>query len=160
MIKWKKGKDFLVKYEKHKRERANKKDTDFILSGPWKKYLREEEGFLVFAVDGEWVRNNLCVIFGAGGHGYVHEFIPLREIWVSTHHFEGCGCANLTGRDQEVSRQYFDSTVIHEITEYNEMKKGITFFEAHEIALEKEREIGILIDPHTEVDFKDRIKVF
>jgi hypothetical protein len=144
--------NYLVEYEKEKRKRATQKDNTFILSGHWKKYIRDEDGFKVFAVDGEWVRNNLGIIFGAGGHGCVHEFIPLNEIWISTHHYDGCGCDNLKSKDQEVSNQYFESTVIHEITEFREMVAGMTFWEAHEIALEKEREIGILKDPHTEVD--------
>ena len=144
--------DLVISYERQKRERAVRKDAAFVLSGPWKRFVREQDGFSVFAVDGEWVRNNLEVIFGAGGHGYVHEFIPLGEIWVSTHHYDGCGCDNLKSIDQPVSQQYFDSTVIHEITEFGEMKGGKTFWEAHQIALDKEREVGILKDPHTEVD--------
>jgi len=152
MIELKQNDGFLIEYEREKRERADSKDNDFTLSGHWKRFVRNENGFRVFAVDGEWVRDNLCVVFGAGGHGYVHEFIPLEEIWISTHHYDGCGCSNLKSVDQEVSQQYFDSTVIHEITEFEEMKAGKTFFEAHEIALDKEREAGILVDPHTEVD--------
>jgi hypothetical protein len=142
----------IVEYEKRKRERATNKDVNFLLSGPWKRYVKDEDHFQIFSVDGEWVRNNLSVIFGAGGHGYVHEFIPLSEIWVSSHHYEGCGCDNLKSVDQRVSQQYFDSTIIHEITEFKAMLGGMTFWEAHEIALAKENEIGILKDPHTEVD--------
>lgn len=116
---------------------ARLKDSGFILTGEWKKFVREEKGFLVYAVDGEWIRNNLSVIFGQGGHGYVHEFIPLDEIWISTHH----------RNRSSVSKEYFNSTVIHEIKEYKEMKKGRSFWEAHQIALEEERKAGILEDP-------------
>jgi hypothetical protein len=72
--------------------RAKKKDRRFVLSGKWKKFVRKEKRLKIYAVDGEWVRNNLSIIFGHGGHGYVHEFIPLDEIWVATHHFPRCGC--------------------------------------------------------------------
>lgn len=135
--------------------RARKKDKNFILKGKWKKFVRTQDGFKIFSVDGAWVRNNLSVIFDHGGHGYVHEFIPLDEIWISTHHFHEtkwnqCGCNNIK-KNQKVSKNYFDSCVIHEITEFKEMKKGKIFWTAHQIALNKEREIGLLPDPETEI---------
>lgn len=120
-------------------KRGEGKDKKFVLKGKWKKFVRKQDGFSVYAVDGEWVRNNLSIIFGHGGHGYVHEFIPLNEIWVATHHFENCGCSNVKN-GQKFSQQYFDSTVIHEIAEFKEMEKGLIFWEAHQIALEKEKE--------------------
>lgn len=132
-------------------KRGDKKDGRFILAGPWKKFIRKQDGFNIFAVDGEWIRNNLSIIFGHGGHGYVHEFIPLNEIWLATHHFEGCDCSNIK-KGQKVSQRYFDSTAIHEITEFKEMKKGVTYWRAHQIALRKEIEVGILKNPHIEVD--------
>lgn len=128
---------FLSELEAEIQKRAEKKDKNFVLSGRWKKFVREEEDFLVYAVDGEWARNNLSAIFGQGGHGYVHEFIPLNEIWIATHHPDG----------SRASKEYFDSTVIHEITEHKEMSRGKSFQEAHQKALEKEREVGILEDP-------------
>ena len=133
-------------------KRARKKDKKFILSGKWKKFIRIQDGLKIYAVDGEWVRNNISVIFGHGGHGYVHEFIPNDEIWIGTRHFEGCDCENLVKKEQKVSQKYFDSTVIHEITEFKEMKKGRSYWKAHQIALRKEIEIGILKDPHREVN--------
>ena len=132
-------------------KRGNKKDKKFVLTGKWKKLVRNQEGFKVFKVDGEWVRNNLSVIFNHGGHGYVHEFIPINEIWVATHHPENCNCSN-TKKEQKLSQEYFDSTVIHEISELKEMKKGSIFWKAHQIALQKEKEAGILKNPHKEVN--------
>ena len=131
-------------------KRGKKKDKRFVLTGKWKKFVRKQDGFKIFAVDGEWVRNNLSVIFGHGGHGYVHEFIPLNEIWVATHHFEGCECRNVK-KGQKASQQYFDSTTLHEIAEFKEMKKGMSFWKAHQIALQKETEAGSLKDPHLEL---------
>lgn len=127
-----------------------KKDKKFGLSGKWKKFSRNQDGFKIFAVDGDWIRNNLSVIFGHGGHGYVHEFIPFDEIWVSTRHFDGCGCKGI-GKDKKMSKQYFNSTALHEITEYKEMKKGATYWRAHQISLQKEIEAGFLNDPYKEV---------
>jgi len=140
-----------AKLEMEIQKRGSRKDKKFVLTGKWKRFIRKQNEFNIYAVNGEWVRNNLSVIFGHGGHGYVHEFIPLNEIWAATHHFEGCNCSNVK-RGQKVSQQYFDSTVIHEIAEFKEMKKGLVFWKAHQIALQKEREIGILKNPYKEVD--------
>jgi len=132
--------------------RAFKKDKNFSLQGKWKKYVRDQKGFEIYAVDGKWVRNNLCGYFGHGGHGFVHEFIPLREIWISTHHYcegnlrsEECGCTTRY-KNQRVSREYFDSTAIHEIEEFMKMMAGKRYWQAHQIALQKEREAGLLKD--------------
>ncbi len=128
--------------------RAPQKDSGFVLSGLWKKYKEKNSGFKVFSVDGEWVRTNLSIIFGHGGHGFVHEFIPHNEIWIDTHH-DDCECLNVR-EDRKMSKPYTKSTILHEITEYNSMKEGKIFWEAHNIALEAERESGILEDPYTE----------
>lgn len=137
--------------EKDIQKRTARKDKRFLLSGKWKRFLRKQEGFSIYAVDGEWIRNNLSVIFGHGGHGYVHEFIPLNEVWISTHHFEHCGCLKVK-KQQKCSKAFFESTIIHEITEFREMKKGKTYWEAHYLALKKEREAGLLKNPYREIE--------
>lgn len=132
---------------------AKNKDRSFALAGKWKKFVGAEKGYKIFSVDNRWIKNNLCVYFGHGGHGMVHEFIPRDEIWVSSHHFnEGrnyvsnCPCKTQK-KGQKISQNYFKSTVIHEITECEEMKKGRNYWGSHQIALKKEREIGLLPDP-------------
>ena len=132
-------------------ERSQKKDKNFKLSGKWKNYKEDRDGFKVFIVDGEWVRNNLSVIFGHGGHGLVHEFIPHNEIWIASHHYKikgrngvsvGCGCNK---GNQKLSDEYFESCTIHEISEYNLMKtSGMNYWTAHNISLDVEREIGLI----------------
>lgn len=136
-------------------KRAEKKDKKFILSGKWKKFVKKQDGFKIFAVDVEWIRDNVSIIFGHGGHGYVHEFIPLNEIWIATHrvpHFEEYYPLTKK-RPVKFSQQYFDSAVIHEITEFKEMKKGVTYWKAHQVALKKEKEVGLVDDPSL-VDFE------
>lgn len=110
--------------------RAKKKDPNFCLSGQWKKFVRKEQGLKVYAVDGEWVRNNLSIIFGHGGHGYVHEFIPLGEVWIATHHFPHCGCQTRSAW-QKMSPLCFDRTAFHEIEERKNMIKGWTYWRSH-----------------------------
>lgn len=135
--------------EKSIQDRAPKKDSSFNLSGPWKIFQEERDGFKVFAVDGEWVRNNLSIIFGHGGHGLVHEFIPHDEIWIATHHPFDCECRKVQ-EDRAMSPRAFLSTTLHEIKEYIEMKSGLPYWPAHNLALEEERNLGILKDPYEE----------
>ena len=111
-------------------------------------------GFKIYAVDGEWIRHNLGVRckdkgFEHAGHGYVHEFIPLDEIWVSTHHYEGCPCKNIRP-DRKTSKKYFESTIIHEIIEFKAMELGASYRAAHKVAQLGEDIFGILKDPYTE----------
>jgi hypothetical protein len=131
-------------------KRAGDKDLTFSLSGKWKKFLRNQDGFKVYSVDGEWVRNNLSVIFEHGGHGFVHEFIPMDEIWVAIHHPKGCACK--THEDgQKMSENYSNSTVIHEIAENKEMRKGTIFWKAHQLAIEAEMRAGLLKDSYSDL---------
>ena len=132
-------------------KKAKKKDKNFVLSGKWKKFLRKQDGFLVYTVDSEWVRNNLSVTFGHAGHGYVHEFIPLNEIWIDMVWTDSCGfdmCERKENKKyKKVSKEFLDSTILHEIIEFKEMKKGKIYWKAHQIALEAERKLGLLKNP-------------
>ncbi|OGN05925.1 MAG: hypothetical protein A2746_02390 [Candidatus Yanofskybacteria bacterium RIFCSPHIGHO2_01_FULL_44_22] len=137
------------KLEAEIQERAADKDRNFILRGSWKKFIRKQGGLKVFQVDGEWVRNNLSAIFGHAGHGYVHEFIPLNEIWVGIRHPAKCVCRNVE-KNRKMSQRFSDSAVLHEITERKEMRRGMIFWKAHQVALQKEKEAGLLKDPFSE----------
>jgi len=149
---------FWMDLEEEIQARVPRKDRKFVLSGKWKKFVREDDGFLIFAVNEVWVQTNLCAMFGHGGHGYVHEFIPARphpEIWIATRHYTslgGCGCDNLKRKNQFVSREFFDSTVIHEKTEFLGMEKGMSFYEADQVARQAEVQADLLKDPTTEID--------
>ncbi|MEK7503861.1 MAG: hypothetical protein AAB577_02665 [Patescibacteria group bacterium] len=151
---------FWMDFEDEIQKRAPKKDPNFDLNGPgnkrWKKFIREEDGFKIFAVSGETVRNNVDVTFGHGGHGLVHVCIPLDEIWIDMRHYfclDGCDCDNLKRKNQPVSKEFFESTTIHETTEFLEMKNGRRFNESDPIARQAERGAGLLVDPTTEIDW-------
>jgi len=139
--------------EKRIQLNTGKKDKSFVLKGKWKKFVRRQKGFKIFSVDGAWIRNNLCVYFDHGGHTFVYEFIPADEIWVTSHHYNkgndslfNC-CCKTRKKGQKISKKFFESTFIHEIKEYEEMKKGKSYWKSHNLALEKERQIGLLVDP-------------
>ena len=78
-------------------------------------YIR---GFTVFIVDGEWIRNNLDVTFGTGGHGLVHSFIPMDEIWI------------------DPANESEKSLMFHEIYEFELMKTGMNYWNAHQKTIE------------------------
>ncbi len=150
---------FWIDVEDEIQTRAPRKSPKFDLKEPlcrtWKKFIREEDGLKIFAVNGEKVRNNLSVMFGHGGHGLVHEFIPLDEIWIDIRHYVclgGCDCDNLKRKNQRISEAFFESTVIHEKTEFFAMSKGKPFNEADQIARQAEYRAGLLKDPTTEID--------
>ncbi|MEK7464674.1 MAG: hypothetical protein AAB617_02760 [Patescibacteria group bacterium] len=141
---------FWQKLEAKIQKIATKKDKLFSPSGKWKKLIKKEKSFKVFSVNGEWVRANLSVIFGHGGSGLVHEFIPIDEIWVATHHPKDCSCRKVK-KNRKMSLGYRDSTILHEMTECGAMKKGIIFWKAHQIALQAEIKAEILKDPYSEI---------
>lgn len=129
--------------------RAAKKDPEFRPSGTWKEFVREEHGVKVYKVDSEWIRNNLLARWNHGGHGYVCEFIPADEVWVGTTHPADCDCQGVN-EAREISDRYFESTVLHEVTELNLMKDGMIYWHAHHLSLEKEKEANLLPDGYSE----------
>lgn len=143
----------MKELERKIQESASKKDQYFRLAASYEGihfwFVGEKEGFKIYRVDTEWVTNNISVLFEHAGHGLVHEFIPMDEIWVGTHHFERCPCKNVR-LDRKISRNNFESTVIHEIVEFKIMALGISYDLAHPIALWVEKTVGILKDPYTE----------
>jgi frataxin-like iron-binding protein CyaY len=134
--------------EKDIQKVSNNKDKKFVLKGKWKKYVKTINNYKIYAIDQKWINNNLSVTFHHGGHGLVHEFIPLDEIWISTHHYN-CKCKKVS-KDKNVSKRYFESTLIHELVEVKLMKKGMNYWQAHNVALQKELSLELLPNPYTE----------
>lgn len=143
---------FWAVLEKEIQIRNKKKDKDFHLKGKWKKYIGIYEGYKICAVDPLWVRNNLCTYYGHGGHGMVHEFIPNDEVWVSTYHYYepkigGCGRGCKHKHGLKITGLEFKQIMVHEYTECINMKKGIIFKKAHNLANIQENLIKELILP-------------
>jgi hypothetical protein len=124
-------------------KQVKKKDEKFVLSGPWKKFIKSQHGLKIYSVDGEWMRYNIMWWWGHGGHGYVCEYIPLDEIWISDTHPEKCKCKNVK-KNRELSQRYFESTLYHESLERNLMEKGIIYWKAHQIALDLEKKLELI----------------
>jgi hypothetical protein len=124
----------------------NKGPNDTVLMpSQYKRFMKEQEGLLIYEVDGPWVYRNLSVIFGHGGHAFVHEFIPHGEIWISRTHHNCSACTVPKG--QEISKGYMNTLILHESREYLLMRKGLTYWAAHNLALEDERKANFPIEP-------------
>jgi hypothetical protein len=135
LVRIRPGHEFWKVMEKDIQKRSAKKDPNFKLAGFIKEYVMDYKGIKVYLVDGEWIRNNISVVFGHGGHGLVHEFIPLDECWIDYKHTyisnkERCSCRDRKTND-DIDEKYFNETMWHEVTELLEMKKGIPYWRAH-----------------------------
>ena len=124
-------------------ERAIKRDPTFRLTGLFDThYLRDQDGFRIYIVDAEWVYNNLTVQFGHGGHGYVHECIPLDEIWIAKEHTAECAYQEEEREAHRIGKRIQDkereAIIVHEIAEFRAMQSGMEFWAAHNLAVEVE----------------------
>ena len=107
--------------EKDIQQRADNKDPNLKIKGLEKNFVTNYKGFKVYIVDGDWVRNNLDVIFGSGGHGRVHTFIPKDEIWIS----------------KGYNSDYQARCIIHESHEFGLMNK-LPYYHAHKNSQKEE----------------------
>jgi hypothetical protein len=78
----------------------------------WKKL---ENGVSVWIVKGRLVRSVFDIDFTEGGHDYVYEFVPEKEVWIDNDIVE-------------LERGYI---LLHELHERNRMAKGIPYNQAH-----------------------------
>jgi hypothetical protein len=78
----------------------------------WKKIAN---GVSVWIVNGRLVRSVFDIDFTEGGHDYVYEFVPQKEVWIDD-------------AIVETERGY---VLLHELHERNRMSKGWTYDKAH-----------------------------
>ena len=107
--------------ERKIQERADNKDPKLKILGLEKDYVTTFKGFKVYEVDGEWIRNNLDVIFGSGGHGRVHTFIPKGEIWIA----------------KGYNTHYQARCILHEANEFKLMNR-LPYYHAHKNSQKEE----------------------
>ena len=70
------------------------------------KLIRVEDGVKIYLVDGELVRDKLCIDYTMGGHHYRYSFIPENEVWI----------------DNEMDEDDIEATIKHEMHERTLMK--------------------------------------
>lgn len=120
--------------------RCFEKDEKMEIVGIPKQFLGILHGFGLFRVDGEWIRNNLDVTFGTGGHGLVHTFIPMSEIWVDP-----------------VSENSY-SIGFHEVLEFHSMlEEGMDYRSAHAKAL-KDQAFKKIDESNVERELEDILR--
>lgn len=89
-----------------------------------KGFIRNQDGFKIFWVDGELIRDTFDINFLMGGNGYAYNYVPKNEIWIE----------NTMNHDDE------EAIIVHEVTEALLMKnKGLSYEEAHKIATKAEK---------------------
>lgn len=100
-----------------------------------KLIVTTKDGVKIYFIDADHVRVDIDIDYTMGGHAYVYpNYVPEDEVWI----------------DEEMNERNQYSTIVHEITERNEMRnKHLTYSKAHDDAstaelkvrkkLEKER---------------------
>jgi len=78
----------------------------------WKKL---ENGVSVWIVNGRLVRSVFDIDFTEGGHDYVYEFVPEREVWI----------------DDAIEEKERGYVLLHELHERNRMANGWPYSKAH-----------------------------
>jgi transposase InsO family protein len=78
----------------------------------WKKL---ENGVSVWIVNGRLVRSVFDIDFTAGGHDYVYEFVPQKEVWI----------------DDAIEEKERGYVLLHELHERNLMATGWPYNKAH-----------------------------
>ena len=87
---------------------------------PWKRDLGEvcPHGRRLMLVSAAYVRNHFDSDFDQGGNGYAYTFVPLGELWI----------------DDRVDAEEIPFIGYHECHEAEDMKAGMSYDKAHEIA--------------------------
>jgi hypothetical protein len=87
-------------------------DAERVHKRLWKKL---ENGVSVWIVSGRLVRSAFDIDFTEGGHDYVYEFVPEKEVWI----------------DDDVEEEERGYVLVHELHERNLMAKGQPYSKAH-----------------------------
>ena len=97
------------------------------------KKIETKEGKDIFLVDGNKIRKAIDIDFTMGGHGLRYVYIPVDEIWIDS-----------SNEDE------LEEVFIHELTEFNLMKQGMSYDKAHvqaslaEIGLRNNKSLSIV----------------
>jgi hypothetical protein len=103
-----------------------------VINQSWKKFIgTTPDGWKVFVVSGQYIRNNFDTDYTEGGHWLVYPaYIPPYEIWI----------------EAEQSKEDIEMSTIHEIVEAKIMYvAGLDYDHAHDIIIKLEnliRQVG------------------
>ncbi len=133
--------NYISEVEKDIQDRSSSKDKGLKIKGLKKDYIFDQGKFKIYEVDGEWIRNNLYVNYGTGGHGKVHSFIPNNEVWI----------------EKNKKSEYKARTIIHEINEFKKMNK-LPYYHAHKNSMKVENNSSQLKEILHKVKLSDGLK--
>jgi hypothetical protein len=89
------------------------------------KLIKTESKMKIVLVDGPYVRQHFDSNFFFGGHPLVYDYVPKGEIWI----------------DNAVVPEERPFVIAHEVYEYQLMKKGMSYSNAHDYACAREKEV-------------------
>ncbi len=87
-------------------------DPEQVHERLWKKL---ENDISVWIVNGRLVRSVFDIDFTAGGHDYVYEFVPEKEVWI----------------DNDIEQEERGYVLVHELHERNRMAESWPYSKAH-----------------------------
>ena len=118
--------DQVEKNERYKSEKFKKyenvKNYDEKVKDVKKELLGNRNGFDIWLIDGELVRDWFYIDFTAGGHHLVYPWIPYNEIWI----------------DDDIEEVEVPFVLLHEYVERNFMSNGDSYSIAHNKSLKIE----------------------
>lgn len=101
-----------------------KKNSEFkLFFDPRIKKLDDYKGCKVYIVNGELIRKKIDIDFVMGGNGLRYLYVPIDEIWID---------------DAYEDSNEINQILLHEHTETELMKKGLSYGKAHDNASIKE----------------------
>ncbi len=92
---------------------------------PYLELYKRINGFKVYIVDGEFIRNEKDIEFTNFGQHYKYPYIPKNEFWLD---------------DTEQGRDEYKYFVQHMLVEYSLMSRGFSYHKASDMADKVERE--------------------
>jgi len=102
------------------------KNRNFSEPGmPWKKEIgRTSDDWVIYTVQGQYIRNNYDCDFTEGGHFAVYPWVPENEIWI----------------EAEQSKEDIELSTFHEVYECKLMTlTGMDYDSAHDETIEVEK---------------------
>ncbi|MCX6742616.1 MAG: hypothetical protein NT116_00075 [Candidatus Parcubacteria bacterium] len=111
-------------YEKAKKMMRATSQKDFNTQKIKIKLIKKQGKLKIYLVNGRKIREALDPNFQFGGHHLVYDYMPTNEVWI----------------DNTVSPKERKYVLVHELYEYDLMKKGKSYNNAHDYANAAEKE--------------------
>lgn len=98
-----------------KKEKISSLNSAGVPKNLYKEKIAENNGVVVWVVKGEIVRDTYFIDFTEGGHHFVYDFVPLKEVWI----------------DDALNPTERGFVLLHELHERYLMFTGMSYHHAH-----------------------------